>query len=135
MAASVTHLTLHIRQVSSQRRPGQVKVTVYRYSHLLFSELHIEGGESVAVVRYHFGRVTKPEANIAPSQRRRRSGACPSHAPSPHTSASPHRPVLLLTLVADDCMGNAFTLSTSFIIIHFKSFTFDVFLSQVEAMC
>lgn len=99
-----------------------------------FSVLYIEGVEGVAVMRYRVGRVIKPEANIAASQSRRKSRACPSHAPSPHTSASPHRPVLLLTFIADDCsLGggvDAFTLSTSLIITHLKRFAFYVFISH-----
>lgn len=87
-------------------------------------------------MRYHVGRVMKPEANITASQRQRKSRACPSHAPSPHTSARPHHPVLLLTFIADDCSGNAFTLSTSLVITHLKRFAFYVFIShKVEAVC
>lgn len=116
VAASVIHLNLHIRCVSSQSktpRPIQSNRLPLLSRLPLFFELYIEGGEGVAVMHYRVGRVMKPEDICQPT---------------------PSRPVL--TFIADDCKGNAFTLSISLIITHLKRFAFYVFIShKVEVMC
>lgn len=130
VAASVIHLNLHIRRVSSQSktpRPIQSNRLPLLSRLPLFLELYIEGGEGVAVMRYH---VWKSHEARGEQQSVPFTCSLSAHICQP----TPSRPVL--TFITDDCKGNAFTLSISLIITHLKRFAFYVFIShKVEAMC
>lgn len=140
VAASVIHLNLHIRCVSSQSktsRPIQSNHLPLLSWFPLFSQLYIKGGEGVAVMRYHVGRVMKPETNTAANQRRRKSRACRAlHMLPLHTHLSAHTTRPAADFHCRWLFGDCF--HTKYISHHhsLKRFEFYVFNShKVEAMC
>lgn len=125
-ATAVNRPNVHITRVSSQpKTPPTIqspRPPVPSWLPLV-PDICGDGGGGFPIMHQRGGRVVKPEAEEEEEEEEEQSVpfTCSlAHICQPtHPSSAPPPPILLLTFIADECWGGAFTLRTSLIMAPF----------------